>query len=124
MALTKRRAFLRYLDRIEPIDEVVEFARSWQGKLPIGVATGGSRLVIEKTLQAAGLSDLFDEVVAAEDVACGKPAPDVYLEVARRLNVAPGKCLAFEDAPAGLMAAQSAGMQVVSIPGTLVASGD
>ena len=98
---------------------MVEFARQWRGRVPLGVATGGARLVIEKTLQAVGLSDLFDEVVAAEDVEIGKPAPDIFLEAADRLDVAPGKCLALEDAPAGIMAAQRAGMTVLAVPSTL-----
>ena len=66
-----------------------------------------------------GLSDLFDEVVTANDVLCGKPAPDVYLEAASRLGVDAKSCLAFEDAPAGMMAAQLAGMEVVSVPAPL-----
>jgi HAD superfamily hydrolase (TIGR01509 family) len=63
-----------------------------------------------------GLSDLIDEMVTADDVRCGKPAPDVYLEAAARIEVAPERCVAFEDAPAGIMAAQSAGMRVVAVP--------
>ena len=116
VAVDKRNAFLANLDQIEVIDEVVEFARSLRGKIPMAIASGGSRMVVEKTLQAAGLSDLFDEVVTANDVSCGKPAPDIYLEAATRLEIAPAKCLVLEDAPAGIMAAQSAGMQVVCVP--------
>ena len=119
VSLAKREAYLSSLDKIEVIEDVVDFARSLRGKMPLGVATGGSRVVVEKTLQAVGLSDLFDEVVTANDVECGKPAPDVYLEVAQRLGVAPEDCLAFEDAPAGMMAAQSAGMKVVAVPAPL-----
>ncbi len=116
VALVKREAFLKRLDRIEPIDEVVEFARKWRGRVPMAVATGGTRMVIEKTLQCVGLSDLFDEVVACEDVANGKPAPDVYLAAAARLGVVPGQCLALEDAQAGILSAQAAGMKVIRIP--------
>jgi HAD superfamily hydrolase (TIGR01509 family) len=116
VAVDKREAFLRNIGQVVIIDEVVEFARSLRGKMPMAIATGGTRIVAEKTLQAVGLSDLFDEVVTANDVTCGKPAPDVYLEVANRLEIAPERCLVFEDAPAGLMAAQSAGMQVVCVP--------
>ncbi len=119
VALSKREAYLASLDKIEIIDDVVDFAKSLRGKMPLGVATGGSRVVVEKTLQALGLSDLFDEVITANDVKCGKPAPDVYLEAASRLGVAPEDCLVFEDAPAGMMAAQSAGMQVVAVPAPL-----
>lgn len=116
VAVDKREAFLRNIGQVVIIDEVVEFARSLRGKVPMAIATGGTRIVAEKTLQAVGLSDLFDEVVTASDVSCGKPAPDIFLEAAARLEVAPARCLVFEDAPAGLMAAQSAGMQVVCVP--------
>lgn len=116
VAVDKRAAFLENLDQVEEIEEVVAFARSLRGKMPMAIASGGSRLVVEKTLQAAGLSDLFDEVVTANDVKCGKPAPDVFLEAASRLEIAPERCLVLEDAPSGIMAAQSAGMQVVCVP--------
>lgn len=119
VALAKREAFLNNLDSLELIDDVVDFARAMRGKMPLGIATGGGRVVVEKTLQAVGISDLFDEVVTANDVKCGKPAPDVFLEAASRLGVDAAECLAFEDAPAGMMAAQSAGMTVVSVPAPL-----
>jgi len=119
VAVDKRAAFLENIDKVEIMEEVVAFAQKMRGKLPMAVATGGTRIVAERTLQAAGLSDLFDEVVTANDVACGKPAPDVYLETASRLEIAPERCLVFEDAPAGIMAAQSAGMTVVVVPSTV-----
>ena len=119
VAMKKREWFQANLDRVEWIDEVVEFARECRGKLPMAVATGGTRLVIEETLQAVGISDHFDEVVTANDVAIGKPAPDIYLRAAELLGVAPEKCLALEDAPAGIMAAQTAGMKVVAVPAPL-----
>jgi HAD superfamily hydrolase (TIGR01509 family) len=85
----------------------------------MAIATGGTRYVIEKTLQAVGVSDWFDEVVTADEVRIGKPAPDVFLMSAKLLGVSPMKCLALEDAPAGIMAAQCAGMQVVAVPSPL-----
>ena len=116
VAIDKRNAFLEHLDDIVLIDEVADFAKSLRGKFPLAIATGGTRLVSEKILQKVGLSDLFDEVVTANDVVCGKPAPDIYREAASRLGVDPLRCLAFEDAAAGMMAAQSAGMRVVCVP--------
>ncbi len=117
VAVDKRASFLRNIHQVELVEEVAQFARSLRArKIPMAIATGGSRIVAEKTLQAVGLSDLFDEVVTANDVSCGKPAPDIYLEAAARLEIAPERCLAIEDAPAGIMAAQSAGMKVVSVP--------
>jgi len=119
VAMKKREAFLERLAGVELIDEVADFARGLRGKMPMGIATGGTRIVIEKTLQAVGVSDWFDEVVTADEVKVGKPAPDIYLKAAKLLGVAPERCLALEDAPAGIMAAQSAGMQVVCVPAPL-----
>jgi HAD superfamily hydrolase (TIGR01509 family) len=116
IAFAKREAFLRKLHLVELIDEVAAFAESLRGKVPMAIATGGTRMVIEKTLQAVGVSDLFEEVVTADDVAVGKPAPDIFLRAAQLLGVEPAKCLVLEDAPAGVLAAQLAGMTVVSIP--------
>lgn len=119
VAFSKREAFLRKLGQLELIDEVAAFAESLRGKLPMAIATGGTRLVIEKTLQAVGVSDLFEEVVTADDVATGKPAPDIFLKAAQMLGVKPERCLVIEDAPAGVMAAQLAGMTVIAVPAPL-----
>jgi HAD superfamily hydrolase (TIGR01509 family) len=119
IAFAKREAFLRKLGQLELIDEVAAFAESLRGKVPMAIATGGSRLVIEKTLQAVGVSDLFEEVITADDVANGKPAPDIFLKAAQMLGVKPERCLVLEDAPAGVMAGQLAGMTVISIPAPL-----
>jgi len=116
VALAKREAFLNMIDKVEINEDVVNYAKSLRGKVPMAIATGGTRLVAEKTLQAVGISDLFDEVVTANDVDCGKPAPDIFLEAANRLEVDPKNCLVLEDAPAGIMAAQNAGMEVVTVP--------
>ncbi|HSG34423.1 MAG TPA: HAD family phosphatase [Sphingomonadaceae bacterium] len=116
IALAKRDAFLAKLHLVEFIDEVADFAKSLRGKVPLALASGGSRHVIEKTLKLLGCSDWFDEVVTADDVPNGKPAPDIFLKAAELLGVAPEKCLVIEDAPPGVIAAQAAGMQVVTVP--------
>ena len=122
VAFAKREAFLKRLKSITLIDEVASFAQSLRGKVPMAIASGSSRMVIEKTLHAVGISDWFDEVVTADDVAEGKPAPDIFLHAARLLDVCPTKCLALEDAPSGLLAARRAGMQVLAIPSPLSSS--
>lgn len=119
VALAKREAFLKRMNSVCLIREVAEFAETLRGKMPMAIATGGSRYVIEKTLKAVGISDWFDEVVTADDVAEGKPSPDVFLRAAKLMGVEPTRCLALEDAPAGILAAQRAGMQVVAIPSPL-----
>ncbi|MFT4177505.1 MAG: HAD family phosphatase [Luteolibacter sp.] len=120
VAFAKREAFLKKLHSVTLIDEVAAFGESLRGRVPMAIATGGTRMVIEKTLQVVGISDWFDEVVTADDVVEGKPAPDIFLKAAELLDVAPEKCLVMEDAPAGILAAQRAGMQVIAIPSPLL----
>ncbi|MFK7849569.1 MAG: HAD family hydrolase [Akkermansiaceae bacterium] len=120
VALAKRDAFLSKLHLVEFIDEVADFARLMRGKMPLAVASGGSRYVVEKTLKLLECSDWFDEVVTADDVSNGKPAPDIFLKAAGLLGVAPEKCLVIEDAAPGVIAAQAAGMQVITIPMPIV----
>ena len=119
VAFAKREAFLKRLSSITLIDEVAAFARSLRGKLPMAIASGGTRMAVEKTLAAVGISDWFDEVVTVDDVPVGKPEPDVFLYAARLLDVNPSRCIALDDAPAGILAAQRAGMQVIAIPSPL-----
>jgi HAD superfamily hydrolase (TIGR01549 family) len=122
VAFAKREAFLKRLDTVTLIDEVAAFAQSIRGKVPMAIASGGSRMVVEKTLRVVGVSDWFDEVVTADDVTEGKPAPDIFIKAAHLLGVSPAKCLVLEDAPAGILAAQRAGMQVIAIPSPLASS--
>lgn len=74
-----------------------------------------SRELIQACLTSNGVEDCFDCIVTACDVAKGKPAPDVYLEVARRLDVEPENCLVFEDVPMGILSGKNAGMQVCAV---------
>jgi HAD superfamily hydrolase (TIGR01509 family) len=83
---------------------------------PLALASSSNREVFEAVLDLAGLSDCFAATVSSEEVARGKPAPDVYLEAARRLRVAPERCAAVEDSHAGIRSAKSAGMRVVALP--------
>jgi len=84
--------------------------------LPVAVASGSSPEVIERLLRATGLAEAFPVAVSAEEVAHGKPRPDVYLEAARRLGVAPVECLAVEDAAPGVEAACRAFMRCLGVP--------
>ena len=119
VAFAKREAFLKRIGMVTLIDEVAAFAESLRGKVPLAIASGGSRMVVEKTLRAVGVSDWFDEVVTADDVTEGKPAPDIFLHAARLMGVVPARCLALDDAPSGILAAQNAGMQVIAVPSPL-----
>lgn len=85
-----------------------------QGK-KIGIATSNSRRLAEDTLKSLGVFHLFDSICISEEAGAGKPAPDVYLQVAQKLDVLPGRCLAFEDIPAGIMAGKNAGMKTCAV---------
>ncbi|MBT2407805.1 MULTISPECIES: HAD family phosphatase [unclassified Streptomyces] len=84
--------------------------------VPMAVASGSSREAIEAVLAGTGLDALLTTVVSAEEVAHGKPAPDVFLEAARRLGSDPADCVVVEDAAPGAQAARAAGMGCIAIP--------
>lgn len=90
--------------------------RSVAARLPVAIASSSAPRLIEHLLSATGLTDLVPVVVSSEQVAAGKPAPDVYLEAAARLDVPPGDCAAVEDSDSGLRAALAAGMTVYAVP--------
>lgn len=91
---------------------VAAFAERW----PLGLASSANRSIIELVLNLTKLSELFKATVSSEEVPRGKPAPDVYLEAARRLEMAPGLCAAVEDSTNGLLSAAAAGMTVIAVP--------
>lgn len=111
----KNRFYRELLDCIQPVAVVVDLLKSMVGKVPIAVASGGTRHCVSRTLSIIGVADDIDALVTAEDVQNGKPAPDIFLKAAQLLNVDPGKCLVFEDAALGIQAAHSAGMQAVHV---------
>lgn len=103
----------RYLEVIhlaEPLEHVIEVARAHHGRLPMAVVTGGYREIIIPTLDAAGITHLFDVIVTADDVTHSKPAPDVYERAVTVLEVDPARCIAYEDSEIGMTSAQGAGI--------------
>jgi HAD superfamily hydrolase (TIGR01509 family) len=94
----------------------VEAVRRTAHAFRVALASSSNRLIFEEVLELAGLADCFRATVSSEEVERGKPAPDVYLEAARRLGAEPGCCAAVEDSHAGIRSAKSAGMRVVVIP--------
>lgn len=115
IAEEKEREFLEQLAAVRPIPPIVETARAQRGVRPMAVASGGYRSVVLATLEQIGVLDWFPVVVTAEDVMRPKPAPDVFLEAAKRLDVQPESCLVFEDTGIGIAAARDAGMQVFDV---------
>jgi beta-phosphoglucomutase-like phosphatase (HAD superfamily) len=103
--------FTANLGRAQEIAVVAEVARANFGKVPMAVASNGHLKNVRATLEATRLLPLFATVVSADEVAKGKPAPDVFLEAARRIGVNPADCIVFEDSDEGLEAARTAGMR-------------
>jgi HAD superfamily hydrolase (TIGR01509 family) len=102
------------------IDGAVDAVWRIAGLRPVAVASSAHPAVIAAALDATGLSDVLTTVVSSDEVAHGKPAPDVYLEAARRLGVEPGTCLVIEDSLNGVRAGHDAGMTVVLVPNASV----
>ena len=110
------RMLARYDERLPLIDGAVDAVRRLAERWPLGLASSSNREVIAGALAAAGIDSLFAATVSSEEVERGKPAPDVYLEAARRLGVAASDCAAVEDSANGIRSAHAAGMRVIAIP--------
>lgn len=115
IAREKEVGYVPLIAQVEPINAVVGIARENFGKIPMAVASGGSRHVIEQVLQHLNIHQLFAAVVTNEDVQRQKPAPDIFLEAAHRLGVPPQLCRAYEDTDLGMEAIRAAGMDAVDV---------
>jgi HAD superfamily hydrolase (TIGR01509 family) len=111
-----RRLLARYAEELPLIDGAVEAVHRVARSYRLGVASSSNRQVIDAVLDRSGLAQYFAATVSSEEVASGKPAPDVFLEAADRLGVAPDRCAAIEDSGNGIRAAHAAGMRVIAIP--------
>jgi len=112
------RMLERYRESLPLIDGAAAAVRRLACAYTLGVASSSNRSLIEVVLERAGIAALFAVVVSSEEVARGKPAPDVYLEAARRLEVEPACCAAIEDSSNGIRAAHAAEMRVIALPNT------
>lgn len=106
----------RYLTQVNMKTGAASFIREMrsQGK-KIGIATSNARKLADETLEALQIQELFDVVRTSCEAGAGKPAPDVYLMVAREMEVSPSRCLVFEDVPMGILAGKNAGMRVCAV---------
>lgn len=102
--------------RMEPYDGASGMVLDVAARVPVALATSAPRRLIDAVLTAHGLAEAFRATVSSAEVDRGKPAPDVYLEAARRLEVDPGRCVGVEDSSNGIRAAANAGMTVVAVP--------
>jgi HAD superfamily hydrolase (TIGR01509 family) len=115
-AAVVERLMADYQEALPLLPGAVEAVRALAEHWPLGLASSSNRPVIELVLQRAGIAGCFRAWLSSEEVARGKPAPDVYLEAARRLGVDPARCVAVEDSTNGIRAAVAAGMAVVAVP--------
>lgn len=118
--IARKRSELAYryyregVELMPGLTELVEDMKAW--RKPLAVATSADRQIVSIVRERFRVFASFRAVVCADDVERGKPAPDLFLEAARRLRVAPGACLVLEDSPHGVTAALAAGMKVIGIP--------
>ena len=105
-----------YRERLPLVPGALEAVRRIGERWPLAIASSSNRPLIDLFLELTGTGDLFRATVSSEEVERGKPAPDVYLEAARRLGVSPATCAAIEDSENGIRSAAAAGMRVIAIP--------
>jgi HAD superfamily hydrolase (TIGR01509 family) len=106
------------------IPGALDAVRRMAAVFTLGLASSSNRELIDAVLEAGGIAGLFRATVSSEEVARGKPAPDVYLETARRLGADPSDCVAVEDSHNGIRAAKAAGMACIAIPNAHFPPGD
>jgi len=115
VAHEKENAYLPLMSEVEPIHAVVDIARANYGRIPMAVASGGTQPIIVQVLEHLKIRHMFDAVVTSEMVQKQKPAPDIFLEAARRIGVAPQFCRGYEDTDLGMQAIRDAGMDAVDV---------
>jgi HAD superfamily hydrolase (TIGR01509 family) len=114
----------RYREELPLIPGAFEAVERLAARWPLGLASSSNRVLIDLVLELSGLDRFFKATVSSEEVARGKPAPDVYLEACRRLGVEPARAAAVEDSHAGIASAKAAGMRVIAIPNPSFPPGD
>ena len=111
----KDNFFLQHIADVMTLPIVVDVVRRYHKILPMAVASGGGREIVERELQVTGIVNFFDVILTADDPFKPKPFPDLFLEAARKIGVQPSLCQVFEDGDLGLQAAENAGMLATDI---------
>jgi HAD superfamily hydrolase (TIGR01509 family) len=115
-ALVIERMADRYRERVPFLDGAIDAVRRMAARWPLGVASSAPAVLIETVLESASLRPAFSVVMSTEQVAHGKPAPDIYLAVTAALGCPPPDCAAVEDSSNGLRSAAAAGLRVIAVP--------
>jgi len=118
----KEARYMELIGDAAEIPEVMKIVRESHGKIPMAIASGGTHETVEGILKHCGIQHYFNAIVTSQDVVNSKPAPDTFLEAAKRINVAPEKCRAYEDADMGIKAILAAGMEPVDVRDILAAA--
>jgi HAD superfamily hydrolase (TIGR01509 family) len=113
-----------YRERLPLLEGALEAVERLAERWPLGLASSSNREIIDLFLELSGLGPRFEVTLSSEEVARGKPNPDVYLEVAHRLGADPAACVAVEDSSNGMKAARAAGMAVIALPNPHYPPGD
>lgn len=113
--LERQSYYQDLISTVKEIQAVAEIARNYYGKIPLAVASGGERTVLEATLATIKLRKFFDTVVSIDDVQSGKPEPDLFLLASEKMGIDPKDCIVYEDSDSGLEAAHRAGMRSIDV---------
>ena len=116
----KHNIYFKNINSVKPIEPIVKIATEYFGKFPLAVVSGSVRDIVRKELEVIGIFHLFNTILTANDPFKPKPAPDIFYEAAKRLNVSPENCLVFEDGDPGLEAAVKAGMKMIDVRESLL----
>lgn len=111
----RQKHYRTLIHMIKEIQAIAEIVRTHYNRVPMAVASGGERSVLEETLDYIRLRSFFDTLVSINDVERGKPEPDIFLLASQRLGVAPEDCIVYEDSDGGLEAARRAGMRSIDV---------
>jgi beta-phosphoglucomutase-like phosphatase (HAD superfamily) len=111
----KRQLFHKLISQVQEIPAVTAVVRQHYGNVPMAIASGGERNIVDATLAAINMTGIFDTIVCINDVQRGKPAPDLLLLAAERLEVDPQDCVLYEDSDSGLEAARRIGMAAIDV---------
>jgi len=115
VAALKTTLHQKHIPQTKLIDPVFDIVTRFHRRIPMAVASGNARSGIEAVMNALSIAHYFEAVICGEDVVSPKPAPDCFLAAAARLQVAPERCVVFEDAAPGLEGARRAGMQAMDV---------